>query len=449
VCIELPSSDSFRYALLVDLWKRHWRRWIGLGGAVLAVGVSALWFSGHRLLRPAAPEGRYTVPGEQLVPLNVVQPYPGGMVTLIEMWNHEHTPGHLRIFAKFVGEDPRERFHVMSRVREEKNGFENGYGTFGDVGGVNVPAGETLTVLGHGGAPVAAEKLFVRLYFLDKATRKLEPTVSFEIKNTLRRKPERWTAEPLPATRVSGPLKIELLKMETGFVGGTNGWGFSEGDSRLVMHVLENGAPVAHWRVTYSQFSTGSGLQMYGSGEGDAGEGLIGVRTSTLWKSEGTWKARLHFEREDEAAPGESIEVHDMPVPAEGAIELGNRHWKLGEMNVHFLGLSGGHTNALAPRPGNPPAEVEACFQIFGGTPQRRFRLLSMTDEAGKPLFSQFESPRWSVRGPDEPITVALPPGARPKKVSFKIGVTVYEQIEVEFLAKPTFLNERYVPPSG
>jgi hypothetical protein len=311
----------------MDRWKRHLGHVIGATVAAVTLAAAALWVADRPVPQPPRKIS-HTTGEEETVPLNLVQPYPGGTVRLSKMWYHENHARLLRIFAHFKGEDPRERFLVENRVRDEKHGFDgSAVSWFVGMGNLS-PPGETMIMLENAGFPAAAETLFMRLYFVDKETRKLASTVDFEIKNPLRRPPEPWPAEPLPATRLSGPLKIELLKMETRLAENRHGGSFPEGHTRLVLRVLEHGAPVRHWHLTNSLFTAASGLRLDGTG-GEwmtpqteaqrAGEGLIEVHPGTLWKGDGTWKAQLHFEREKPVVRGEGevdqIEVEFLAKP--------------------------------------------------------------------------------------------------------------------------------------
>ena len=193
-----------------------------------------------------------------------------------------------------------------------------------------------------------------------------------------------WTAEPLPARRLTNDLTVLLDRCTTG--GGGNPWSASNAPmTRLGFRLLDHGSTTQDWvpMVTQIEAATGERRSVFSSGRW-VGDGLSEVAfPGALWAEEPAWRVRVRLLRSDHFLAAEIWEVRHLPRPAPRKIfELNARTNLFGEL-IEVLGVS-------LPR-ASLPSEWDAipgetCLHSRTPTPLpgMRFVLLAVRDDRGR-----------------------------------------------------------------
>ena len=142
----------------------------------------------------------------------------------------------------------------------------------------------------------------------------------FVIPNPVRKSFTKWTAEPLPATKVDDDVSVTLTKLVFGADTTYNRNQDNPDDPvnegvAATYHVERNGKPVTNWQPVSIETTDATGNHVSG-GPNTQWNGDEGVATYQwgLWSDEPAWKLRAEFSQQSDFADNELWTVQNIPL---------------------------------------------------------------------------------------------------------------------------------------
>ncbi|GEM_PF-6295456 len=377
--------------------------------------------------------------GKQLYKLGLEQPFWNGKVALDKIKYDANNPGTLVISGRFIGCNPLE-ISVFGCIRETPDGAEKSQSLSSFSRPRDNGQMETAFSFEFQNAPVTAETLYCRIYGIQKGFKKPIPyaLADFSFPNPLRLRVQPWKAEPLPATRIIGPLTVELMGVNSGPPEAVQSTGYS----KLSLRVFEKGVGTYQWRLIGIECSSVLGDSYYGFGSAIGTNDIKG----TLWKCLAPWKIKVSLIRDADFRPGEIIEIRDIPIPAEGQAISFNQKWEVAGQELKFVQIAKGEPQVRGWKRPMVKSSVTMHFTL----PDQGYwslKLLSVADAEGKVLWEPVEEFVVREKSNSRNVGLVFGPemGPLPAKISCKFGV-VWEKREAEFTVNPTYEGKPFRP---
>ena len=142
----------------------------------------------------------------------------------------------------------------------------------------------------------------------------------FVISNPVRKSFAKWTAEPLPATKVDDDVSVTLTKLVFGADTTYNRNQDNPDDPvnkgvAVTYHVERNGKPVTNWQPVSIDTSDATGNHVSGgpNTRWNENEGVTTYQWG-LWSDEPAWKLRAEFSQQSDFAANELWTVQNIPL---------------------------------------------------------------------------------------------------------------------------------------
>lgn len=291
--------------------------------------------------------------------------------------------------------------------------------------------------------PRRARQFTLRVYPVD-INGDAAPVNDFLVRNPGPRRLPTWTAETLPARRLTNGLEIILTRLETGLPGKETSHGQvggrSKSFSRAAFRVNNNRAPTEAWNICrISAWNAEGGFRPGGSCSSRWQSGELWVDFEAgLWLEE-TWKLTVDLMRTGDFPPDELWVIKRVRVPRPGELVEQRVITNLLNTELEFLGASGPDTSLAESHVG-----VQSRANIHLRTPLLlggvRVVLVQVRDDQGRQSTTCGSTARTSMGGrgntPREMLhgfAIELPEDAKSLDITF----AATRVRRVEFLAKP------------
>src|ERR1039457_2667950 len=143
----------------------------------------------------------------------------------------------------------------------------------------------------------------------------------FVIPNPALKSFTKWTAEPLPATKVDDDMSVTLTKLAAGadMPGQRNQDDADDAANKgvqAVFHVERNGKPVSNWQPVSVETTDATGNHVNGgiSQNNWQDNNDTGTYQYGLWPDEPAWKIKFEFSQQSDFAESESWNVQNLRV---------------------------------------------------------------------------------------------------------------------------------------
>ena len=191
--------------------------------------------------------------------------------------------------------------------------------TYGRNYGNNRQQGNEIVAVQFDAFPRRQGKFVVRVQEQGNGQEMAEQ--KFVIPNPVRKSFTKWTAEPLPATKVDDDVSVTLTKLVAGADmpyqrNQDNADDAANKGVQAVFHVERNGKPVSNWQPVSVETTDATGNRV--NGGITQNNWLDNNDTVTyqygLWPDEPAWKVRTEFSQQSDFAANELWTVQNIPV---------------------------------------------------------------------------------------------------------------------------------------